>query len=369
MKVLIAERTDIFHDSRVLKEAKSLSDQGYAVTVYGFRSKLKLDKQNKYNFKIITFPLISRKFRALRNISILIYIIIINFIIGLKKAKYYHSHNTMFLVGMYLSSKIHRGKFIYDSHEVQWECTKADEILERMFIRKADAIICVSEGIAEEVSRRYSISIENIVVISNYPYFSQYEVDLNQNIDSNNIKFIFSGGLSFENIENFLRAIKNINKLTVYLQIYHRGSCYEKINSLISELNIGNKIEFLPIVTPEKINEIISKYDVAFNLPSNPHNKVAYRYSSSNKMYQYLSAGLPVLCSQLEIYQKDFVENNVGISVNARDIESIRNGINKFIENPNMIIDMRKKAIELSKSIFNWITQEKKLLDIYKRLS
>ena len=48
MKVLMAERTDIFYDSRVLKEAKSLSDRGYLVTVYGFRAQQKSDKQNTY---------------------------------------------------------------------------------------------------------------------------------------------------------------------------------------------------------------------------------------------------------------------------------------------------------------------------------
>ena len=366
--VIMAERTDIFHDSRVLKEANSLSNAGYDVSVYGFRDQLKTDKQRKYNFKIVTFPLISRKYRILRNISMTIYIIIINFIIIIKNAKYYHNHNTMFLIGMYLSSKLHKGKFIYDSHEVQWECTKVDEILERMFIHKVDTVICVSDGIAKEVSKRYSIPLEKFVIISNYPYLTQHHVDLNQKIDSNNIKFIFSGGLRFENTENFLRAIKDIDKLTVYFQSYNLGKCYEKMNSLTNELKLNSKIKFFPLVKPERINEIISNYDVAFYLPITKHNKITYRYPSSNKMYQYLSAGLPILCSQLDIFEKDFVENGVGISVNARDVESIKNGINKFIENPKMIKDMRKKAIELSKSIFNWKTQEKKLLDMYNKL-
>ena len=367
MKVIMAERTDIYHDSRVLKEAKSLADEGYDVSVYGFRAKLKIDRHRRYNFNIISFPLISRKYRLLRNISMFIYISIINIIIILKKANFYHAHNTMFLIGMYISSKLHRGKFIYDSHEVQWECTKADEILERMFIHKADIIICVSYGIAKEVSKRYSIPTGKVSVISNYPYVNNTKL-YKKIIDEDNIEFIYSGGISTENITNFLYAIKEIKNLSIYLQCFGTGNSENELKQLIQDLKINNKVKFIPLVAPEKINEIISKYDVAFNLPTNPNNKIAYNYSSSNKMYQYLSAGLPILCSQLAIYQEDFVNNGVAISVNAKDVESIRKGIIKFIENPKLITDMREKAIEISKTIFNWQTQENKLLDMYENL-
>lgn len=368
MKVIMAERTDIYHDTRILKEARSLANAGYDVTVYGFRRKWKTEEPNKYNFNITTFPVVKREYRLLRNISIFINIFIIHIIIMLTKADYYHAHNTMFLVGMYLSSKIHTGKFIYDNHEVQWENTRADSLLEKLFINKVDAIICVSDGIANEVAKRYSIPKDKFTIVSNYPNIYDSEIDLDQKLDLNNIKFVFSGGASIENIENFLFAIKDMNGILLYLQIYGRGNSYEKIKQLIFNLKIDNKVKFLPLVEPERINEVISKYDVAFNLPTNPKNKMAYRYSSSNKMYQYLSAGLPILCSNLEIYEKDFVDNGIAISVEARDIKSIANGIQRFINNPHIIKPMSKKAIDLSKTIFNWGTQEIKLINMYKMM-
>jgi len=49
-KVLMAESSDIYHDSRVQKEAISLSNNGYKVIVLGFRSKLKVKVKNKFIF-------------------------------------------------------------------------------------------------------------------------------------------------------------------------------------------------------------------------------------------------------------------------------------------------------------------------------
>ena len=364
----MAERTDIYHDSRVLKEARSLTNVGYDVSVYGFRGKWKIDETKNYNFNICTFPVVSRKYRVLRNISMFINIFIIHIIIILTRADYYHSHNTMFLLGMYLSSKLHKGKFIYDNHEVQWENTHADALLEKAFIHKPDAIICVSDGIADEVAKRYSIPEDKFTIISNYPYSYDGVIDLDRKSDTNNLKFVYSGAISIETIENLLFAIRDISGLSLYLQVYGTGNSYEKIKQLVRDPRIGNKVNFLPLVAPERINGVISKYDVAFNLPTNPKNKMAYRYSSSNKMYQYLSAGLPILCSNLEIYETDFVDNGVAISVEASNVASIANGIQRFINNPDIIKPMRKKAIDLSKTIFNWETQEKKLYEMYNRL-
>ena len=43
--ILMAESSDIYHDGRVQKEANTLSQNGYEVIVYGFRSKFRFDSR------------------------------------------------------------------------------------------------------------------------------------------------------------------------------------------------------------------------------------------------------------------------------------------------------------------------------------
>ena len=51
-----------------------------------------------------------------------------------------------------------------------------------------------------------------------------------------------------------------------------------------------------------------------------------------NKVYEYLLAGLPILCSNMPSFIEEFENNNVGKSVNPYDIDSIKKGIKFFVD-------------------------------------
>ena len=370
MKVIMAEKSDIYHDSRVLKEANSLANAGYDVSVYGLREKWKTDEPKKYNFNITTFPVVSRKYRALRNISIFINIFIIHIIIVLTRAQYYHAHNTMFLLGMYASSRIHGGKFVYDSHEVQWEQTKIASFLEKMFIHKADSIITVREDIACAISKRYSVSKDKFVIVSNFPYLSNPKMDLGRKVNRNNIGMIYSGGydIATNRLDNLLYVLTEFKQFSLYMLSVGYGKSFYKFRELIDGYGLNERVHFLPLVPPEKIGDVISVYDISVNLETNPKNKIGTRYSSSNKMYGYIAAGLPILCTNIEAYETDFIKNGVAISVGDASVLQIKEALEVIINDPDIIILMRKKAIDLSRRKFYWEAEEKKLIGLYRQL-
>jgi len=166
--VLMAEISDIYHDAGVQKEADSFIDAGYNVMVFGFRDVINCSDE-KYNFRLITKPVLARKFRSFRKLDIMFLIFYYNLLIVFTKADYYHSHNTLFLSGMWIASRLFKSKLIYDSHEVQWELNKIAKKLEEYFIHEVDRIINVSEGRAKVQAERFSLDINRIAVISNYP--------------------------------------------------------------------------------------------------------------------------------------------------------------------------------------------------------
>jgi len=370
MKIIMAEKSDIYHDSRVLKEARSLANAGYDVSVYGFREKWKAGEPKKYNFNITTFPVVSRKYRALRNISIFINIFIIHIIIILTKAQYYHAHNTMFLLGMYVSSRIHSGKFIYDSHEVQWERIKIHHILEKLFVHKAHRIISVSEGIAGEIRKRYSIPEESIIFLSNYPYLPNSKIDLTKKINPQNIRLIYSGGFDLlsNRLDNLLHALADLKQFSLYLLSYGYGDSLHNFNELIHQLGLVDRVHFLPLVSPDEIHDVVKDYDIAVSLTNYQGNATYQRYASPNKMYDYLAAGLPILCSNMEVHETCFVAKGVAISVDPNDVKSIVSGLKRISDNPEKIIKMRETAVALSSNVCHWGTQEIKLINMYKRM-
>lgn len=366
-KVLMAESSDIYHDYRVQKEASSLASAGYAVTVLGFRSQIHEQRDNDFNFKIFTLPVVSRDHRLLRNTSIAFNILVINLFIVFHKVGFYHAHNTFFLLGMFIASKLHGGKFIYDAHEVQWELGKIPSLLERFFIKKTDAVINVSYGRKIAQARRYGIKEEKIELISNYPILKSVDENLNKRKKVDFLRMVFSGGFSIENNRLDLLLQSLVGTPNVYLDFlaFGYGNSKTTISKLINQLELHDRVKFLPLVSPDEVVSVLSKYDIAVDLTTNPNNEIYLRYCSRNKMYEALAAGLPILCSEIESYVKEFVNKGVALSVDANSIYSITEGLKYFISNSEKMLKMKKKALQLSKSQYNWKHEEKKLIELY----
>jgi glycosyltransferase involved in cell wall biosynthesis len=284
------------------------------------------------------------------------------------RASNYHAHNTFFLPGMYFSKMIYGGVLIYDSHEVQWESSKLASLKEKYFINKVDKIINVSHGRAKAQAERYNIPINNICVISNYPMLSKNIVQKQKIGNDKYTRFVFSGGLSLTDnkIDNFIRAIKDYPEISFDLLAF----CYDNsemiLKNLIRDYKLENRVKFLPLVKPNEVLSTITEYDFTVNLMTNPQNLITINYHSINKIYEAISAGLPILCSDLPSFKDEIVDNGIGYSVNPFSVDSIKKGIEAIKKNDHKV--MREKAFELAEKRFNWANEEVKLLNLYKNL-
>jgi len=72
---------------------------------------------------------------------------------------------------------------------------------------------------------------------------------------------------------------------TFFQEIYYKL----ELNKLISDLNMNERIEFLPLVSPNELIEFLSQYDCAVNLLINPDNLISRNYHGLNKIYMIQS--------------------------------------------------------------------------------
>ena len=365
----MAERSDLYHDARVQKEAESLRKNGFDVVVIGLRAN-KLNLDNEFSYRMKTYHVLPRNYGYLRKLHLLFLILYINIKIIFIKSDFYHSHNTFFLPGMYIAKKLFRGKLVYDSHEVQWELNLVASIQERLFINKVDKIINVSKGRAKAQSERFNISLKNIHVISNYPVLVEEIINKPSLNRGNSVRFIFSGGLNLSDnkIDNFIRAIKDYPEVTIDFLAFGYSNSALVIKNIIAELGIENRVKFLPLVKPNEVLETITNYDYTVNMMVNPQNLVSINYHSINKIYEAISAGLPILCSNLPAFIEEIVNNEIGYNVDPESIESIQEGIKRIIHNKSNHLIMRRKAFDLAKAKFNWSLEETKLINLYNSL-
>ena len=76
-KILMAERSDLYHDARVQKEASSLRTAGYDVTVIGLRAKrVSIDKE--FSFNMDTQYVLDRNWKQIRKLHLAILVLYLN---------------------------------------------------------------------------------------------------------------------------------------------------------------------------------------------------------------------------------------------------------------------------------------------------
>ncbi len=87
-----------------------------------------------------------------------------------------------------------------------------------------------------------------------------------------------------------------------------------------------------------------------------------------NKMFEYMAAGIAVICSDFPYWKEIIEDNNCGICVNPLDENEISNAINKLMSDSDLAKHMGENGKKLVTQKYNWDIEEKKLIQLYKEL-
>lgn len=87
------------------------------------------------------------------------------------------------------------------------------------------------------------------------------------------------------------------------------------------------------------------------------------------KMFEYMSAAVPVIASDFPLWRKIIEGNDCGICVDPRDPNAIARAIDFLVENGSRARRMGENGCEAIKNTYNWAAEEIKLLALYERLS
>jgi glycosyltransferase involved in cell wall biosynthesis len=291
---------------------------------------------------------------------------------ALLDADVYHFHDPE-LIPVGLKLKKQKKTVIFDSHEdvpqqiknkkyipallriiIQYIYTK----YEIYAVKKLDAIISVTPQYVERL-RQYNA---NTVQITNYPALK--EIIPNQIKPERSICYfglIAQGWMQ----ENILEALLMLKDVKYTLAGYVHPAYLQKLKD--SE---GWKfVNFMGVLPQNKLlgymqNSIagMALYDY---LPT-----VGYKTGTlgNNKLFEYMLAGIPVICTDFVLWKQIVEGEKCGICVNPRDVSSIANAIKYILDNPEKAREMGKAGQKAVKEKYNWPTQESILINLYKKL-
>jgi glycosyltransferase involved in cell wall biosynthesis len=358
------------NDSRVLKEAISLQKGGYDVTVVALHEEPLKEFEEVDGIRVHRIKLKSRNWGKVRAIQVLKYFELIYILIKLyRRSDILHCNDLETLpLGVILKKINKKIKIVYDAHEYETEThyskglrKKIAQKLERALIGHVDALLTVSDKIAQEYVRLYKIDKPALVL--NTPWLQEIEKRDHFRdhfaIEPSKTIFLYQGALNEgRGIEQILETFKSLDKGVIVFM------GYGILETLIKEYAQKYKnIFFHEAVAPNVVLEYTSSADFGLSLIED--SCLSYRYCLPNKMFEYTMVGIAVIVSNLPEMRRVVEEYGVGVVVKEKSAEGLKEAITEAIE---MDKEQLARGIERLKSKYNWQEQEKILLKVYNAL-
>lgn len=274
--------------------------------------------------------------------------------------------NWKMAVPAYLFSKFHKQDYFVVCHGLDgYEKRRKNRILQRKVFQNSTGTIAVSKFTRDYVIKNCvetAISvINNGVDLNLFSQVNPSEKTLHKyGIDSSKLNILNVGRLEErKGFDYTIQAIKDIENI-----VFHIGGTgkYEaKLKNLVVELGINDKVVFHGFIPDEDMNELFNAIDL-FVMPS---RKVGYSIEGFGITYLEAAAcGTPSI-GGINSGAADAIEDNLsGLLVDSDSIESIRKGIQYFIDNPKELEKMGSYGMERVKK-FTWELIAGQYLDLF----
>ena len=357
----------ICHDRRVQKMASVVSGLGCEVTIIGRKSGACCDVNN-VEFRSIRFRMIFKRgflFYKFFNIRLL-------FRLLFNKYNLLVANDLDTLLPNYLFSKIRKIPLVYDSHEyftgvpeiqkrpfVKWVWTT----IERSVFPHLRNVLTVSDSIAEKYAGQYGIKPVTIRNCSDPSEGIKNFTHEEMGIDRGNLIVVLQGtGINADRGgEELIEAIGLTDGVT--LLIIGSGDLLPLLKVKVSALNISDKVKFIPTLPWNEMMRYTKSADAGLSLDRDTN--LNYSFSLPNKLFDYISAGIPVIAGNLQEVRKIIEENECGIIIPDISPTEISKAIIRLRDDRLLLNKLKQNAFKGSEKL-SWERESEKVRTLYR---
>jgi glycosyltransferase involved in cell wall biosynthesis len=365
MKVAHLTSVHIRSDTRILlKQCRSLADHGYEVTLIvadgkgdEVRQGVRIVDAGASTGRLDRFS--RAAYRVLRKAIAV-------------DASLYHLHDPELLpAGLILKS---RGKHvIFDSHEdvpedilmksyiprtIRPSVALATGALQSVVSRRLDGVIAATPFIEAKFT---GMGIRT-VNINNYPMLD--ELNANAAWETKKREICHVGTIA---------AIRGILELVRACELFTSGARLNLVGRLagtdieaaVRREKGWERVNELGYLDRRGVREVFAR-SVAGVVTMHPYS--AHLDALPNKLFEYLSAGLPVIASNFPLWREIVKGNECGLVVDPFDIAAIAVAVDRLVNDPDLSRRMGENGRKIIQTRYNWSLEEKKLLDFYEMI-
>ena len=290
----------------------------------------------------------------------------------------YHLHDPH-LIPLGLVLKLCGARVVYDVHEdypAHARTKLADRPLrgslkalmwgagEQLARHALDAFICASPALAER------FPADRTVVVGNLPLHREYTSAANGSARpyrerTNTVLYVGS----ITRVRGFWEMVQAVELLPAGLDCTLRmvGSCSDSdLARAAARLAVSGRLELVPFQPYQfVIRELLGAKVGLVLLHPLPNHTDPIR---SNKLFEYMAAGIPVIASDLPLWREIVRRVDCGLVVDPLDPAAIAEAIQFLLTHPAEAESMGRRGREAVSSELNWDADSARLLSLYREL-
>jgi glycosyltransferase involved in cell wall biosynthesis len=412
-RVCMIVHNQLWNDARVKKEAASLRDAGWDVTIVanpeeghsrseswhgirvlrpGYRSAVTNSLRRSLDGNPLLEPSPFRKLvEAVRRNRIRRFLSdsLRNALFELKfllaalsaRADVYHANDLDTLPAAWAASRIRGARLVYDSHELWLGSVRylretgpagrlRDRLIERSLVYSADAVIHVTPGRGEAMKRMYP-RLERLSIVENCP-------EASDPVRSDRLReaagfsgerplILYQGVLANERgLEQLLEAARLLRGEDVGIVLVGHDCTGGRLPAMASAPDLSGIVRLLPPVNSEDLPALTAGADMGLVLFRD--TCLNHHYSLPNKLYEYMMAGIPVVASDLPEIARVVRSCGCGTLVDPESPSSIADALRSMSSDRAGLRAMGSRGREAALKNHCWRVQEEILLGLYAGL-
>lgn len=287
-------------------------------------------------------------------------------------AEIYHLHDPELLpVGLKLRR---RGKkVVFDAHEdvpkqilgkhylhpwVRRILSWGFAHLEHYACRRFDGVLTATPFIRDKFLEINPRSVD----INNFPMIGELESAVQWNDKADEVCYVGSIA-QIRGVKELVRAME-LTRTPVRLNLVG-GFVEAHVETEVMAYPGWQKVQALGVQDRQGVREVLGR-SVAGVVTLHPASN--YLDALPIKMFEYMSAGIPVIASDFDLWRTIVQESQCGLCVDPLDPAAIASAIDRLVTHRDEAETMGRNGREAVLARYNWSREEAKLIEFYDRL-